>query len=276
VTNSVLPSAPAVISITASTCSQNPPVIHWIAGSVPNPHIGTNLQLSAQVDDQDNTDACGNLGETFTYKWSLANAPAGSTARLNDPALINPTLRPDLAGDYTVQLVVTDSTNLSSAPANATLHVAPCGAAPLTWPANAVTISNTSPRLGTLVTFTPAAVDTNTCGAAVTISYRWAILNSPTGSKAQLSSATDRVPAFIPDLNGSYQFSVVATDSLGNTSPVQYFTLTTSTCGQNPPVIASLASTVQSPRIGSLVQFTAVVSDLDGTSACGNIVETFA
>ena len=93
VTNSVLPSSPAVISITASSCSQNPPVIHWISGSEPNPHVGTNVQLSAQVDDQDNTDACGNLGQTFTYKWSLANAPAGSPAKNASPVAITTMIR---------------------------------------------------------------------------------------------------------------------------------------------------------------------------------------
>jgi len=54
-------------------------------------------------------------GDPFSFFWAITAAPAGSTAALDDPAAARPRFTPDLAGDYLVQLIVSDG-NLDSAP----------------------------------------------------------------------------------------------------------------------------------------------------------------
>ena len=49
-------------------------------------------------------------GDSITsYAWSVTSAPPGSAVTdVSDPAIVNPTLTPDVPGDYTVELVVSD------------------------------------------------------------------------------------------------------------------------------------------------------------------------
>ena len=47
-------------------------------------------------------------GDSLVYAWSLTLAPPGSLATLSSNTAASPTLTPDLVGDYTVQLTVTD------------------------------------------------------------------------------------------------------------------------------------------------------------------------
>ena len=48
-------------------------------------------------------------GDPLTFDWTITK-PAGSTAVLSDPALVNPTFVTDVAGEYVVQLIVHDNT----------------------------------------------------------------------------------------------------------------------------------------------------------------------
>jgi PKD repeat protein len=128
VTNSLLASDPSIETVTVDLCGQNKPTINTLASTPsPVPFVGATFVLSAVVSDADNTAACGSLGQTFTYKWSIIQEPAGSTAALNNANLQSPSVKSDVAGDYTVRLVVTDSTGLSSDPKDVTVTVNPCG-----------------------------------------------------------------------------------------------------------------------------------------------------
>ena len=53
-------------------------------------------------------------GDPLTYSWSLT-APAGSTAALSNPSIINPGFYVDRSGTYTARLIVNDGV-LNSAP----------------------------------------------------------------------------------------------------------------------------------------------------------------
>lgn len=53
-------------------------------------------------------------GDPITYLWSLTSVPDGSTAELSDPTLAAPTLRADVAGTYTAELVVSDGGGASA------------------------------------------------------------------------------------------------------------------------------------------------------------------
>jgi hypothetical protein len=56
------------------------------------------------------------FGKTIAYSWSIASRPAGSAARLSDPAAARPSFTPDIPGVYEFALVVSDGA-ASSQPA---------------------------------------------------------------------------------------------------------------------------------------------------------------
>ena len=47
-------------------------------------------------------------GDKLTYEWSFASRPAGSAAALADGSSVAASFTPDVVGDYTVSLTVTD------------------------------------------------------------------------------------------------------------------------------------------------------------------------
>ena len=63
-------------------------------------------------------------GDTLNFQWSFLSVPAGSTAALSDASAVNPAFVPDIAGDYEVELVVSDGT-LDSTPDTAVIAATP-------------------------------------------------------------------------------------------------------------------------------------------------------
>ena len=66
-------------------------------------------------------------GLPLTYVWTIVQAPAGSTAFLTTPTASIASFTPDLAGDYGLQLIVTNNAGLASAPDSVTItatHIA--------------------------------------------------------------------------------------------------------------------------------------------------------
>lgn len=78
------------------------------AGPDQTVNVGDTVVLDGSgSSDPDNDD--------LTYQWSFVSVPQGSTATLSDPASVNPTFVPDIAGTYEVQLIVNDG-SVNSAP----------------------------------------------------------------------------------------------------------------------------------------------------------------
>tara|TARA_B100000614_G_scaffold229792_1_gene222464 strand:+ start:13742 stop:15559 length:1818 start_codon:yes stop_codon:yes gene_type:complete len=112
-----LKSEPARITITALDNHINtPPVAD--AGQDQVVNIGEVVRF----DGGNSSDADG---DAVSYDWSLRSRPSGSGAELVDPALATPSLTPDQAGDYVVQLVVNDGQNDSEADTVTITAVAP-------------------------------------------------------------------------------------------------------------------------------------------------------
>lgn len=70
-----------------------------------------------QLDGSASSDADG---DTLTFKWAIVSKPGGSSAVLSDIEAVRPTFTVDVAGTYTVQLMVNDGTD-NSAPDTATI-----------------------------------------------------------------------------------------------------------------------------------------------------------
>ena len=52
----------------------------------------------------------------LSYSWQIVERPQGSAAQLSNPETMNPSFIPDIVGNYTIELVVTDSRGLESEP----------------------------------------------------------------------------------------------------------------------------------------------------------------
>ena len=241
VSNSVLASEPAKVIVNVSTCGHWAPVVHSISASPATAYIGTVAQLSPAVDDDDNKPICGSLGQTFSYAWTMTKLPGGSQATLNGARAENPSIKADVAGDYVARLVVTDSTGLSSAPFDFTLHVIDCGGAAPTVVASADP-SSTQPFPATSVKLNAAPADADAaCGVPETFTYAWKISSRPAGSSAVLSDLAAPNPTFTPDVAGYFEFGVQVTDSSGKTSPVAYVTLLVTNCGELAPQVDAIS-----------------------------------
>lgn len=73
--------------------------------------------LPVSVDGSASSDADG---DAITYSWTLSASPSGSAAALADATTATPSFTPDVAGTYTLQLVVNDGTD-DSAPDEVTI-----------------------------------------------------------------------------------------------------------------------------------------------------------
>jgi hypothetical protein len=193
-------------------------------------------------------------GDTLTYFWTLTTRPAGSTAALSSTTIVNPTFTPDIAGSYSVRLVVNDGL-LSSIPAILGFNAATTNIAPI---ANAGTGSSIT--IGATLQLSGAA-SSDPNGDPLT--YAWTISTKPGGSTATLSNAALVNPTFVPDIIGTYVFSLIVNDGLlsSTASTVSY---TVNAVANRAPV--AIASSAQLTVInGTLVTLNGSSSyDLDG------------
>ncbi|MDJ0910428.1 MAG: PKD domain-containing protein [Woeseiaceae bacterium] len=83
--------------------------------TAPMASAGADMTVSATIGVQlDGTASSDADGDVLTYEWSFAVVPSGSTAAFDDETAAQPTFIPDLAGDYRIELVVSDGTTTSS------------------------------------------------------------------------------------------------------------------------------------------------------------------
>ena len=132
--------------------------------------------------------------DTIIFTWSM-DRPNGSNAELSDKHAIRPKFTPDVDGDYILQLVVNDGT-LDSAP-------------------DSVTITAITPNAGLDQEVTIG--ETVTLGSSENVAgltYTWLVDEQPpeVEGEIQLSNTSSPQATFIPDVIGSYTFTVEVRD----------------------------------------------------------------
>ena len=256
-----LAAAPATQSFTVARC--NAPLGVLIVAPA-GAQTGAPVQAQAQVTDNNDPAVCGRAFAPVTYRWSLAGAPAGSTAQLNNPRAAAPSFTPDRAGAYTLNLTVVDAAGNSSPRAAADVLVANCGA-----------------PLSATVAATPAAVATGGvvalglatlsdpnagCAPPAPLNFAWSIVSAPAGSVARLNNPLAAAPSFVADTGhpgDAWVVQLVVTDSLGNRSPPAVVTVPVASCS-GPPAVAIAAA---SGPTGRPIQLAATVTPQDPACA---------
>lgn len=218
-------SAPARVTITAS--SEPPPTAKAGDDQIVLPN------LLVTLDGSQSSDLGGDI--PLKYQWSLFS-PAGVTASLNNPTIAKPTFTPVVAGAYTAQLIVTDSTGAKSAPDTVLIIVGPRANA---GPVQTVSVG--------------ATVQLNGSGSfGASLSYSWAF-TAPLvpGSTAVFSpNNRDVDPTFLANVAGTYMIRLTVTDSVGRTATAT----TTVTAQAGPSANFSFAPAI--PVVDAIVRLT--------------------
>ena len=166
------------------------------AGVTQNVRVASLVTLDGSGSRDENND-------TLTYLWEMTAKPTGSVAALTSTTSASPQFTADLAGTYTITLVVNDGKEKSPI-SSATVVASVTNSAPV---ANAGVNQNVP--IGTFVTLDgTASTDAN----SDTLSYKWTLLGKPTGSAAVLSSTTSPNPTFTADLMGIFTIGLVVND----------------------------------------------------------------
>ena len=147
-------------------------------------------------------------GDAITFSWFLTT-PDGSTASLSDSSSVTPSFTPDIFGEYTAHLTVSDG-NLVSEPQTVTITV-DNSHAPV---ADAGRDQNV--KTGSRVSLSGAnSIDVD----SEIESYTWYIHSKPVDSTAMLDATNSISTSFTPDVDGTYVIALEVNDESLNSEP---------------------------------------------------------
>jgi hypothetical protein len=156
--------------------------------------------LDGGESSDDNTAA-----DALLYAWSFSSMPEQSAATLEDADTSTPRFVADVAGTYTVRLVVTDEGGLESVPDEVTIssdNMAPTADAGV----DQLVIVGSTVLLDGSASSDPEHDP---------LSYSWRILSAPLDSGARLLDAETATPSFVADVEGRYDISLSVSDRIG-------------------------------------------------------------
>jgi len=166
--------------------------------------------------------------------FTLISAPAGSRAQLGTGLDARRTLTPDLSGDYVVQTLVSRGTGADSDEhgdnddLGLRCHARSISATVLATTGNVAPVADAGPEqkiaAGAVVAL-DGSRSTDANGDALT--YRWALISMPAGSRAALDSPSAVRPKFTADLAGTYVAQLVVADAMGDSRPATVVVSTT-------------------------------------------------
>jgi hypothetical protein len=214
-----------------------------VAGTNQTVRMGTTVNLDGSGSYDDNTET-----SLLHYAWSFLSVPPGSArTTLTDASTIGPSFVPDVAGNYVVQLVVTDQDGLSSQPSQVTIGE------------NLPPTANAGPDQLVLVNQVVTVSGTVADPDADSITIDWRLTSMPTGSTAHLAPSDTAATTLVPDLPGVYVATLTPSDFVGHGTPA------------NATITATTATTyveIQSQEVATRVQ--GLVADAVTTSGNQN------
>ena len=173
-------SATRFLSVTTSACGAQAPtvIVNPSVVFLPNFAPVTITATASSPDNQNDPTRAfycpSRFAKSFTYKWQVTSSPFGGNFSLNGATTSRATFSPASQGNYSLQLLVTDSAGLSAPAINIPVTVAACTAAPVmaaptyTSPAgiNAVTYRGDTITVQ-VPSITPGACGTSTSASSV-------------------------------------------------------------------------------------------------------------
>lgn len=184
-----------------------------IKGVAPVANGGYNTKIligsSVDLDGSSSFDPDG-PDSSLVYSWSVFSGPEGSSAIIPNSGDSVTKFQPDVAGNYIIQLIVSD-TVYNSVPFKKRITVKAENAKP-------VAATGTDRKVPTKKDcFLSGLSSYDADGDSIT--YSWSIISQPAGSAIILNKATTYQPKFNPRVEGEYKFSLVVNDSIENSLP---------------------------------------------------------
>ncbi len=177
--------------------------------SMPVANAGRDRRVSGnQPITLDGSRSSDSDGDQLSYQWSITNSPTGSSATIINADSPYAVLNPDVAGDYQIQLVVSDGV-FDSLPD--TILISDTNVAPV---ANAG--ASQTYEVGKTIQFDGSG-SSDADGNA--LSYKWRIVSAPVGSAAEIQNATSVISTLSPDVAGDYVVSLTVNDGVYDSSP---------------------------------------------------------
>ena len=216
-------STPGSVTVTAAT------PVSGVTISNTAPSLGNPVQLSANPEC--GSSSCG-TSETISYHWSLDSKPSGSTATLSSSNVATPTFTPDILGDYSVSLAITDVLGNTATASKSIIVVLP-PIPPTITGANAVTVGKSysasiTPRAG--------------------MTYSWTITG---GTVTGLTDPTTPSITFVPNTISNLLLSCTETNGVGDTATGSK-TISVVPQPITPTIIAPTAVTAGKPYTASV------------------------
>jgi RHS repeat-associated protein len=204
------------------------------------------------LDGGDSQDVDGN---TLSYRWSLTEKPAASSAILIDDRLQQCRIAIDKPGHYVAQLIVNDG-ELDSDPDFVAIDTQ-----------NSKPIANagadqTNNTVGKTVVL-DGSLSSDVDGDSLT--YAWSLLHQPEVSNAVILQADQAKAAFTPDQPGDYIGQLIVNDSQADSDPDT--TLVTASAAEPEPVNNApqiTTSPLLTATAGASYRYDVDASDADG------------
>jgi hypothetical protein len=199
---------------TVTFTNQNPPTLPGsldpVAANRPpvanaGPDQAVTVGATVTLDGSQSSDPDSN---PLTYAWSFVlPLPAGSAATLAGATTVRPTFVADVAGTFTVQLIVNDG-QVNSPPDTVVVSTQNLPPVANAGPDQAVTV-------GATVTLDGRA-SSDPEGRALT--YRWVLVSQPAQSRVILTNPTTAILAFVADAPGDFVVGLVVNDGVSNST----------------------------------------------------------
>jgi len=229
----------ATVLITASS-SVGTVNIPPVAKAGPNQETLVNQQVL--LDGSESTDA---EGEPLSYLWTITSRPENSAASLDSNTAPNPSFMPDMAGAYTLSLVVNDGKTDSTNAAVTIINVLSPNTAPVANAGlNQFVLINNTVNLNGNSSYDPDGSE---------ITYSWQITTSPTGNSANLIDNLSATPQFTPDIAGEYLVTLEVSDGEKSSQASILITAEDTTEGtKSQPKVLSYLAPSRFPYAGNI------------------------
>ena len=198
-------------SYTFTNVTQNHTIRVIFAGDIHPPVADAGADQAVYVNNMvrlDGSHSSDADGDSLIFHWSIVSKPSGSSAMLSNSQAVKPTFDVDVAGTYTVQLIVNDGT-VNSAPDTVTISTE-----------NSAPVSDAGADQSILVHDTvqlDGSASSDIDGNILT--FNWSIVSKPSGSNATLSDTKDVKPVFVVDVTGNYTVRLIVNDGTANSAP---------------------------------------------------------
>ncbi len=178
------------------------------------PDLTVSLGETATLDGRGTVDVDG---DPLTYQWRVIERPSGSTAIISDLTLRVAGFTPDVAGDYTIRLIVDDGTDTCRDDMELTATDGSTG------DTGGGGTGDSPPIADAGLPVTICAIDVidldgtdSSDPDGDSLSYAWSFASLPAGSilgDGDISGASSARPSFTPDVEGDFILTLEVSDS---------------------------------------------------------------